>query len=80
MMMMMMIMSLVSTVLSVEFRRLLRSSCKITRDLTKLQSVLAAAKFYLSGTSTNISRFVEVKSMGHFSVISVVKPSRLKMK
>ena len=39
---------LVFTVLNVEFQRLLESSCKVIKDLTKLMSVLIVAKFYHS--------------------------------
>ena len=66
-----------TTVLSVEFRRLLGSSYKIISDLIKLQSVPAVAKFYPSGTSTNMSSYVEGKSRGKGSiVISVEKLPR----
>ena len=68
---------LVLTVLSVVFQRLLGSSFKIIRDLIKLQSVPAVAKFYLSGTGTNMSSHVEGKSMGKGSIaISVEKLPR----
>ena len=68
---------LVLTVLSVEFQRLLGSSFKIIRDLIKLQSVPAVAKFYLSGTGTNMSSHVKGKSLGKGSiVISVEKLPR----
>ena len=60
-----------------EFQRLLKSSSKIIRDLIKLQSVPAVAKFYLSGTGTNMSSHVEGKSMGKGSIaISVEKLPR----
>ena len=68
---------LVLTVLSVEFQRLLGSSFKIIRDLIKLQSVPAEAKFYHSGTSTIMSSYIEGKSMSKGSiVISVEKLPR----
>ena len=60
---------LVLTVLSVEFQRLLGSNFKIIRDLIKLQSVPAVAKFYHSGTSTNMSSYVESMSMGKGSIV-----------
>ena len=43
------------------FQSLLKSSSKIIRDLIKLQSVPAVAKFYLSGTCTNMSNQVHGK-------------------
>ena len=59
------------------FQRLFKSSSKIIRDLIKLQSVPAVAKFYLSGTCTNMSSHVECKSMGKGSIaISVEKLPR----
>ena len=39
---------LVFTVLNVDFQRLLKSSCKVIKDLTKLMSVLIVANFYHS--------------------------------
>ena len=56
-----------------EFERLLKSSSKIIRDLIKLQSVPAVAKFYLSGTGTNMSSHVEGKSMGKGSIATSVE-------
>ena len=59
------------------FQRLFKSSSKLIRDLIKLQSVPAVAKFYLSGTSTNMSSHVEGKSMGKGLIaISVEKLPR----
>ena len=49
-------------------------------EISKLQSVPAVAKFYLSGTGTNMSSHVEGKSMGKGSIaISVEKLPRPQM-
>ena len=55
------------------FQRLFKSSSKIIRDLIKLQSVPAVAKFYHSGTSTIMSSYIKGKSMGKGSIVISVK-------
>ena len=64
-------MVLVFTVQSVAFQRRLGSSYKIIIGVTKLQSVLIIARFYLSGTSTDMSSLVKGRFMDQAQCSSV---------
>ena len=64
-------MVLVFTVQSVAFQRRLGSSYKIIIGVTKLQSVLIVARFYLSGTSTDMSSLVKGRFMDQAQCSSV---------